>query len=678
MAIEFTKLPKMKNTPKGPVAQPAGTPEPKIDSSADADALQAAAQSFLKKNTAPAEEAAPAAAPKEEVPTGFKALDFLTEQSKTAKGPDKERIEGKIAKLTSESGQHFNDMHDAINKIRTAYDAVKNSLGGLVTKDSQERDVDQLGPEHMHIHNLINQAARHITAASEKDEPGTRVAGIRSAASILAGKTGTRVRPSDVATGGYDTLEKYSPIDPSERAPSEAESIEHLNSYVGNNFLKQAQDFESMGAADHVEHARNLLAGITLAAPKLVSKIKRMGTVTVLAANSGKPLPNPDDVKSMLEPSLLSFAKPAQKYIDFAKSNPGGSASQAFAPNTNRPIDRFGLNHHLTRLKNLAESEETQRSHEQRINIITNAYKSHLQRLAAAKKGAGSTISFDDYKELAKIGSPVRQSESYLQTGEHEEDVDPTMGGLKGADEPMRLRNTFGYTGRPAGSRVTTEVVTSASSSGFNVPSDRAVEKLIERRSRRATLQASIDEASRAGSRNTYRYDPFFTGSVAPLGGTEGGIANEVSNSFIRPEKNKYVGDDGLLRPAVDINPSDPEPTREDAQAQKDYTASLRSEAKRKSNTKRRKISHDTMDSLIQSEGLSTTDDLNKLIQDHDVTVGGFKMLSANPVDENGNDITRNMAITPVSEDDKATQRAREADRAAALFDARGGRRGKR
>jgi len=797
MAIEINKTPKMKNTPKGPVAQPAGTAEPKIETPASDDDLQAAAQAFLTQGTAkPAEEEA-TAAPKEEVPTGFKKLNFLTEQSKTAKGLDKERIEGAIAKITGESGQHFDDMDKGIQNIRAAYGSIKSKMGGLVTKDSQEKDVDLVGDVHLHINNLIDQAARHITAASAKDEPGTRLGGVRSAASILAGKTGTRVRPSDVATGGYDTLEKYSPVDSSQRGPTEAESIEFLNNYTKSSFLKQAEDFESMGAADHVEHARNLLAGVTQAAPQILKQIGTNPKLQIQSKNSGQSLPSPADAKTAMVPALLSFSTHAQKYIDFANSNPGLSTNGGDFSPKNGVMDRFGLNHHLTRLKNLAESVYTQRSHEQRFNIIKNAYQKKYGALLAKRSpvtittaapgntfkggkeiaastsvpsldraktdeagnlaysrekfyteysgasretvdklynasfsglpeteelerqaqrehlstradslsklagdhplapkwnslissisrinpsgasfvvgtsGVNSSIdetarghaildkvetsmqkngvvplatrivkksrlgtdipSPSEFARLANMGSPVRQSESYLQTGEHEEDVDPTMGGLKGADEPMVMGNAFGYTGNPAGSRVASEVITSPSASGFNVPSDKRLKEFMEnkrqsrRASRRATLQASIASAT-PRTDTSYRYDPFFTGSVAPMGGTNknlGGIENEVSNQHIKDQQDKYVADDGLLRPAVDIS--------RDSQKEEDIASDESEVGESKPVKAPRKTSKKTSTVAAQLSG-----------------------------------------------DDAQDQKAREAERAAAIFDITRGGRGRR
>jgi hypothetical protein len=755
MAIDLSKNSKMKATPKGPVAQPAGTAEPKLETSADADQLKAAAEDFFDSNTTkPAEEQAPAAAPKEEVPTGIRALDALTEAAKTARGADKERINQKITFLGGISGKHFEDMRGALDGIRTAYTAVQSKLGGLVTRGADESEYDVAGDLHGHVHNLITQAGRHLTAAAAKDETG---AGRRdnSAAQLLKVKTGTRVRPEDVATGGRDALDKYAPVDTSTRGPSEAESIDYINSYAKNKFLSKAQDFEAMSPEDHVEHARNILAGITRAVPSLVKQLRLQPKVQLLAKNSGKQLPTPDEAAKTLFPALLSFTTPAQKYIDYAKTRPSapGEMPDLFGLKTKTVHDAFGLDHHLKRLTALRHSEETQRSIQERFGMIKNVYQSKYGDLLAKRaagrghvvavqdpaidmsgfpiydmsaikagieksltsessersaaivaasetsvrgpnkykdstgqlssqvsaamrearleeqkaqqafrhtktageidrlKGLIGTHKFSDkwnavlnrahelnnnsagpnvdnkthntlqrqarahaarvsdsmyrngiatkeevreqspqgdaiptlreYAGLAKAGEPVRQSESFLRTGKHEAEVDPTMGGLKEADEPMRMVSPYGY--GPA------EVITSPSASGFHIPSDAEVKGLAttKRASRRAAMQSAV-EASSPREDNRYRYDPFFTGTIAPIGGTNtetGGLANVVSRST-GGQQDKYIGDDGLLRPAVEIsrdNEKEPEVDEATAeQAGKDYIAAARTDAERK------------------------------------------------------------------------------------------------
>lgn len=682
MAIEINPKTKVEMTEKGPAPVEPGVATPKMDTPADYDAILAAARRMMERNTEKTEEEPVAktteGAPK--LPEGVSEGEFLQQQAAKSGGSPKRRLEKAAEFKLGPRGDKYGKITDAVSDFGKKWSQVKSSFSGLVIKDENEQDVDLAGDIHKHVDNIISQAQRHIEAAGQKEMRGYQAPSediseqLKSSSPVNVAR---RIFPNrSGSTTEFNDLSKYAPLrlDPGQEAPpAESESLSFLGTYANNSFIKTTHDFAGMTPADHVDHARNLLAGLTVSIPELSKQIHADPMLKAQMAKSGKIGMTPEETRKLLNPSLLKVHEKAEDYM--ADVNAGQQTT------TNQPVDKiygaFGLDHHLKRLSALANSKELQRSTEQRFGIIKNAYQQKYGALLAKRKGtitttaqpgyefgkdgkevqssteaptleralgpvgsrtysrealantfsfasedtlnklhnaalsgssdvdalelqakqehltgranslselatghpmesrwrglldrvskintsyvgrSGSVYSPDqeitrahalldkiktsmqkngvaplesrtvarprsatdpiptlsEYAGLAKMGSPVRQSESFLRTGEHEAEVDPTMGGLKGADEPMTMLNAFGYTGNPPGSRVTSETITSPSASGFHVPSDAEVSAFnMKKRETRRAAAASAAARAKATADNRSPVDPWLYG----------------------------------------------------------------------------------------------------------------------------------------------------------------------
>lgn len=706
MAIEINPRTTVKATEEGLKPVEPGVATPKMDTPADYDAVLAAARKMMERNTGSSEEEERVAKPKEEaapkLPEGKSEGEFLLEQAAKSGGAPKKRAEKAAEFKLGPLGEQHDSLVNSVDRYAKAWNKIKSSFSGLVVKDENEQDVDAAGHLHKHVDNIISQAQRHLETAAQKEmrgyvarneSPSERM---RTASPINVAR---QVFPNRSGqTKEFDDLTRFAPLStgPGEDLPpSEHESLKFLETYANNDFVQKSIDADAMSPADHVNHARNLLASLTVAIPQLADTIHSDEKLKAQMAKSGKVGFTGEQARKLLNPSLVDVHNKTEEYT--------AQSGSPVAERAKTVHDAFGLDHHLKRLTALANSEETQRSNEQRISIIHNAYYRKYGALLAKRKGlrpdhsqevvlsalpghkfepagrafpnqytqvpartigpsvfkatedgtvysrerfreafsgasedtvnrlytaslngrdangvskdelelqakrehlvtrgnslaelAGShpkaatwqglinsayktagvnpkdaafvvdskgttqsahsaidnahslldriqtsmqkhglaplntaTIirprsetdpipTLSEYARLAKMGSPIRQSESFLKTGEHEPEVDPTMGGLKDADAPMTLKNPFGYTGSPAGSRVTAEVVTSPSASGFNVPSDKAVSDFAagKRERRRRALTEAAERASKASDR---MFDPWLTGGVKPI-----------------------------------------------------------------------------------------------------------------------------------------------------------------
>jgi hypothetical protein len=630
----------------------------------------------------PKEEGAP------KLPEGKSEGEFLLEQAAKSGGSPKRKAEKAAEFKLGPQGTKFDSLTNSVDNFAETWNKIKGSFSGLVIKDANEQDVDLAGNLHKHVDNIIGQAQRHLETAAQKEMRGYQ-ARTESISSQLASRSpinvARRVFPNRSGRSSeFDDLTRFAPLSlqPGEETPpSEQESLNFLEKYANNDFVQKAKDFDALSPADHANHARNLLASLTVAIPKIANEIHSTPDLKAQMVKSGKIGVTGDQARKLLNPSLLDVHNKTEDY-----------APEDISPVSERAKtvhDAFGLNHHLTRLTALANSEETQRSTEQRFGMIKNAYlkkygnllskrknlRSDLTQLvstnaqpgykfdkdgtevatstsiptvaAAVKAGNGgwgrdhfhrtfagasadtidnmynanleasgknrvsvwngltakewelkgqaehlgaratslSELSGDhplaskwnalinqasgmntseeairrghnlldrirtsmqknnvapleskttvrprsetdpiptlsEFIGLARPSRPIVQSESFLRTGEHEAEVDPTMGGLKGADEPMTMGHAFGYTGFPAGSRVTSETITSPSASGFNIPSDKAVSDFVagKRERRRQALTDAADRAKRfTDEKFVSSMDPWLTGGVKPI-----------------------------------------------------------------------------------------------------------------------------------------------------------------
>lgn len=370
--------PKVKMTPTGPTVV-SGENEPKLKASAED--VQAAALDFLKQNTAaPKEEAKP----EEPAAPAQSTEEFLS--SLKERGVNDRRINKKLKFLTGDTRPHFDAMADTVADFQAAHDDLKSKMSGLVVTDKDLNQVDLAGDLHKHIGNLLNQAQRHLSAAALKEQEGRRGSSVQNVSNLLARKTGTRIRQEDLA-GGRDNLERYAPIDAGatgDRPPAEDESIKFLNEYTSNDFLKQAENFEAMGSADHVEHARRLLAGVAQSIPQALEQIHRTPELKAQMANSGKMAPLPAEATRTFNKLMGKFMGPAQSYLDYAAANPGKDE-----PKKGPTIyDAFGLDHHLKALSNLAKSSNIQKLIESQHALIEKVYNQRYGSILA-KRAAG-------------------------------------------------------------------------------------------------------------------------------------------------------------------------------------------------------------------------------------------------------------------------------------------------
>jgi hypothetical protein len=365
-------------TPTGPTVV-SGENEPKLKASAED--IQSAALDFLKQNTeAPKEEAKP----EEPAAPAQSTEEFLG--SLKERGVNDRRINKKLKFLTGDTRPHFDAMADTVADFQAAHDDLKSKMSGLVVTDKDLTQVDLAGDLHKHIGNLLNQAQRHLSAAALKEQDGRRGSAVQGAPNLLKRKTATRIRQEDLA-GGRDTLERYAPIDAGatgDRPPAENESIKFLNEYTSNDFLKQSENFEAMGSADHVEHARRLLAGVAQSIPQALEQIHRTPELKAQMANAGKMAPLPGEATRTFNKLMVKFMGPAQSYLDYAAANPGKDADKK-GPTI---YDAFGLDHHLKALSNLAKSSNIQKIIESQHALIEKVYNQRYGSILA-KRAAG-------------------------------------------------------------------------------------------------------------------------------------------------------------------------------------------------------------------------------------------------------------------------------------------------
>lgn len=372
------KIPKVKAviTPSGPAAQEPGVAEPKIETPAKEEDVASAAAAFIKANTASgrAEETAAPVTESSSRPNREESIAALSKVG--AKGRNARKINKKLEQLQGQSGQHLQDMHDAADGLENAYTSIRGKMGGLVVRDQNESNVDLAGDLHKHIYNVIEHARINLEAAANKELAGNRSE--FNSSQMLDKKAPRNVHPEDLA-GRDDYLGNV----PSNSGTSLDESLDYLDKYASNKFVTKTQNFESMSAADHANHARNLLAAAAASAPIAVNSLRNNAEINIALKNSGQSLPTVADVKSSLNPHVLAFNDSAQKHIDFLTTSGDAPLSK---PKT--VYDMFGLDHHLKRLNELAKAGNLQRQDEAQHNRIRGVYQRRYGDLLA-KRAAG-------------------------------------------------------------------------------------------------------------------------------------------------------------------------------------------------------------------------------------------------------------------------------------------------
>ena len=408
MAIKVTPKVSAKMTETGPAPVEPGVAEPTLDTPIDFDAAIAAAKAWKEKNTVQDEEA-PAEEPK--LPKGKTEIEFLGEQAEKAKGSAK----AKVAKMLEFKASPSADMHgklaDSIAAFGKKWGKIRKSLSGLVVKDANEQDVDAAGEFNKHVENLIYQAGRHVEAAGQKEARG--ITGDSSISEQLATMSGTRVAKENFPTRSgasrqFDDLDRFAPIrdenileamrranakdatdeEKRNRPPTEEESLDFLGKYANNSYIKAAQNFSSMTSSDHARHARNIIAGLTAAIPRILGQIHQTPDLVAQMKLSGKVGMLPEDARKLLNPSLINVSDKTDDYVAEASK---GEPNEKPAPTI---YDAFGLDHHLKRLINLSKSSSLQQKIGSQLDLVSKVYNqrysSLLQKYAA---GRGHVVS---------------------------------------------------------------------------------------------------------------------------------------------------------------------------------------------------------------------------------------------------------------------------------------------
>lgn len=371
-------------TPEGPKARISSEAQ---ESSLNFDDLLKQANDLLDDNTASAAESPKTAA----APDSRTKIEVLTDAAKSFKGQRgyaSKKIRKKIAYLTGQAAPKFEKMDDIADQFHEAHAALKEQMSGLVTnrinEDGSFLSFDAAEDFHKHISNLIELAQRHLQAASLKEERGQRTSAIMSADALIKKRTGTRIRPEDVA-GDSDGIEKLAPVnlDRGETPPpSEAESIRYINDFSNNEYLNQAANVEAMGAVGHVKHAVHLLAGVTKAVQDGLDQIHSNVETKKTMANNGKVAPKGRIAAQPFAQLLDKFLEPAKNYADFAEANPGVREGDQVISGV---AARFGLENDLKFRNNLAKSGEYQKIIEQQHAKLKNWYNQKYGALIAKR-----------------------------------------------------------------------------------------------------------------------------------------------------------------------------------------------------------------------------------------------------------------------------------------------------